>query len=45
MSARTLKQLVGALLVVAISWGLASLFSRGGGDSMAATGEIATFFD
>ena len=45
MSARTLKQLVGVLLVVAISLGLASLFSRGGGDSMAATGEIATFFD
>ena len=45
MSARTFKQLVTALLVVAISWGLASLFSRGGGDSIAATGEIATFFD
>lgn len=45
MSARTFKQLVAALLVVAISWGLASLFSRGGGDSIAATGEIATFFD
>ena len=45
MSARTLKQLLGLLLVVAISWGLASLFSRRGGDSMAATGEIASFFD
>ena len=45
MSARTFKQLVAALLVVAISWGLASLFSRRGGDSIAATGEIATFFD
>ena len=45
MSDRALKQLVGALAVVVTLWAVASLFSGGGGGSIGASGDIATFFD
>jgi hypothetical protein len=45
MSEKTLKQLVGALVVAAALWGV-TLLLRGDGDaSLSASGEIATFFD
>lgn len=44
MSERTLKQLVGALVVIVGIWLVASFLSRGGG-SIGATGDIASFFD
>jgi hypothetical protein len=44
VSERALKQLVGALAVVVAVW-LVSMVFRGGSGSIAATGEIAGFFD
>jgi len=44
MSERTLKQLVGALVVVVGLWAIAALFSSGGG-SIGAAGDIAGFFE
>lgn len=43
MSERTLKQLVGALIVVVALWGVTALFSGGAG-SIAASGDIAKIF-
>lgn len=44
MSERTLKQLVGALVLVTVVWLVASLFSESSG-SIAASGEAARYFD
>jgi hypothetical protein len=44
VSERTLKQLVGALVLVTVVWLVASLFSGSSG-SIAASGEAARFFD
>lgn len=45
MSERTLKQLVGALVVVVAVWAIATLLSGGGGGVPSASGEIAAVFD
>jgi hypothetical protein len=45
MSEKALKQLVGALAVVAVLWVMATLVSRAGDGSIAASGELAGFFD
>ena len=45
MSERTLKKLVGALVVVAGLWVIVTLFSGQGDGGRNAVGEIATFFD
>lgn len=45
MSERTLKQLVGALVLVVALWAIATLLSRGGGGVPSAAGEIAAVFD
>jgi hypothetical protein len=45
MSERTLKQLVGALILVVAMWAIATLLSGGGGGVPSATGEIAAVFD
>ena len=44
MSERTLKQLVGALVVVVAVWAIATLLSGSGGGGQSATGEIAAIF-
>jgi len=45
MSERTLKQLVGALVVVVTLWAIVTLLSGGGGGVPGAAGEIAAVFD
>jgi hypothetical protein len=45
MSEKALKQLVGALAVVVVLWGAATLLSRSGGGSIGAGGDVAAFFD
>ncbi len=45
MSERTLKQLVGALVVVVAVWAIATLLSGSGGGGQSATGEIAAIFN
>ncbi len=45
MSERTLKQLVGALVLVVSMWAIATLLSGGGGGMPSAAGEIAAVFD
>jgi len=44
MSEKALKQLVGALAIVVVLWGAATLVSRAGGDSISAGGEVEAFF-
>ena len=45
MSERTLKQLVGALVLVVAMWAIATLLSGGGGSVPRGAGEIAAVFD
>ena len=45
MSEKTLKTLVGALVVIAGLWAVAALFSSQGDGGRGASGDIATFFD
>jgi hypothetical protein len=45
MSERTLKQLVGALVLVVAMWAIVTLLSGGGGGVPSAAGEIAAVFD
>ncbi len=45
MSERTLKQLVGALVLVVAMWSIATLLSSGGGGVPSTAGEIAAVFD
>ena len=45
MSERTLKQLVGALVLVVAMWAIATLLSGGGGGVPSVAGEIAAAFD
>ena len=45
MSERTLKQLVGALILVVAMWAIVTLLSGGGGGVPSATGEIAAVLD
>ena len=45
MSERTLKQLVGALVLVVAMWAIATLLSGGGGGVPRGAGEITAVFD
>ena len=45
MSEKALKRLVGALAVVVVLWGAATLVSRAGDGSIGATGALAAFFE
>jgi Domain of unknown function (DUF4340) len=45
MSERTLKQLVGALVVVVVLWGVTALLSGGSGGAREAAGGLASFFE
>lgn len=45
MSEKTLKILVGSLVIIAGLWGLAALFSSQSGGGRIATGDVASFFD
>jgi hypothetical protein len=45
MSDRTLKQLVGALVIAVVLWGVTTLVAGSGGGSIGPTGDIVGFFD
>lgn len=45
MSEKALKRLVGALAVVALLWGVATLVSRAGSDRMGDGGDVSAFFE